>query len=67
MAATPQEDLDEFTAGEEFWLSGTFTRRGKAARVVVRARKVGEGGTVCDTGDRHITLKRQRSESLADR
>jgi hypothetical protein len=27
MAATPQEDLDEFTASEEFWLSGTFTPR----------------------------------------
>ena len=66
MAAAPQEDLDEFTASEEFWLSGTFIRRGKAARVVVRARKVGEGGTVCDTGDRHLTLKRRRPGPLAD-
>jgi len=62
----PKEDLDEFTASEEFWLSGTFIRRGKAARVVVRARKVGEGGTVCDTGDRHLTLKRRRPGPLAD-
>jgi hypothetical protein len=58
--ALPQEALLQFTVSEETWLSGTFIRRGKAARVVVRARSVGEGGTVCDTGDRHITLRRQR-------
>ena len=53
------KDIDEFTVSEEYWLSGMFIRRGKAARVVVRGRKVGEGGTVCDTGDRDFTLKRQ--------
>jgi hypothetical protein len=55
----PLKDLDEFEVSEEYWLSGRFIRRGKAARVVLRGRKVGEGGTVCDTGDRHFTLKRQ--------
>jgi hypothetical protein len=53
-----QELLNPFLASEEYWLSGRFTRRGKAARLVVRARHVGEGGTVCDTGDRRVTARR---------
>jgi hypothetical protein len=53
-----QELLNPFLASEEYWLSGRFIRRGKAARLVVRARHVGEGGTVCDTGDRRVTARR---------
>jgi len=62
----PQEDLDVFTASQEFWLSGVFIRRGKAARVVVRSRQVGEGGTVCDSGDRRLTLRRTRRNPFPD-
>jgi hypothetical protein len=58
--AVPQEELELFAVSEEYWLSGTFIRRGKAARIVVRAREVGEGGTGCDSGDRHITVRRIR-------
>jgi hypothetical protein len=63
--AVTQEDLkfSPFTASEEYWLSGTFIRHGKAARVVVRARQVGEGGTVCDTGERRVTLRRKRRDA----
>jgi hypothetical protein len=56
--AEAQDKLGPFTASEQFWLSGTFIRRGRAAHVVVRARLVGEGGTVCDTGDRHLAMRR---------
>jgi hypothetical protein len=59
IALALKDIIDEFTVSEEYWLSGRFIRRGKAARVVVRGRKVGEGGTVCDTGDRVFTLWRQ--------
>ena len=62
--AVAQEDLESFTASEEYWLAGSFIRRGKAARVVVRARQVGEGGTVCDTGERRVTVRRERREAL---
>lgn len=51
---------DAFTASEEYWLSGRFIRRGKAARLVVRTRLVGEGGTVCDTGDQRVIARRVR-------
>jgi hypothetical protein len=44
-----------FAVSEEYWLSGRFIRRGRAARVVMRARHVGEGGTICDTGDVRVT------------
>ena len=47
-----------FAVSEEYWLSGRFVRSGKAARLVVRTRHVGEGGTVCDTGDRRATARR---------
>ena len=61
-----QTDLEVLTASEEYWLSGVFIRRGKAARVVVRSRQVGEGGTVCDSGDRRLTLRRTRSNPFPD-
>jgi hypothetical protein len=50
--------LDAFAVSDEYWLSGRFTRRGKAARLVIRGREVGEGGTVCDSGDRRVTARR---------
>jgi len=50
--------LNAFVTTEEYSLSGRFARRGKSARVVFRVRQVGEGGTVCDTGDRHATARR---------
>lgn len=50
--------LDAFAVSDEYWLSGRFTRRGKAARLVIRGRAVGEGGTVCDSGDRRVTARR---------
>jgi hypothetical protein len=53
--------LDPFTVSEEYWLSGRFIRRGRAARLVVRARLVGEGGSVCDSGDRRVTARRSPS------
>jgi hypothetical protein len=53
-----------FAVSEEYWLSGRFVRRGKAARLVVRTRHVGEGGTVCDTGDRRGTAKRVRPGTI---
>jgi len=53
------ENLNPFAVSQEYWLSGRFIRRGRAARVVVRTRHVGEGGTVCDTGDRQVTARRQ--------
>jgi hypothetical protein len=57
---TVDEDwLDPFAVSDEYWLSGRFIRRGKAARLVVRSRQVGEGGTVCDTGDRHAKARRR--------
>ena len=62
--AVSQEYLELFTASEEYWLSGTFIRHGKAAQVVARARKVGEGGTVCDSGDRRVILRRKREPFL---
>ena len=43
---------------EEYRLSGRFIRRGKAARLVIRIRQVGEGGTICETGDLRITARR---------
>ena len=49
-----------FVASEEYWLSGRFIRRGRAARLVVRTRLVGEAGTVCDTGNRPLTARRVR-------
>jgi hypothetical protein len=55
-----QEHFDPFAVSEEYWLSGRFIRRGKAARVVVRARHVGEAGTVCDSGDRRVIARRLR-------
>jgi len=58
--------LEVFTASEEYSLSGVFIRRGKAARVVVRSRQVGEGGTVCDSGDRRLTLRRTRHDPFPD-
>ena len=64
--AVAQADLDVFTASHEWSLSGVFTRRGKAARVVLRSREVGEGGTVCDSGDRRLTLRRTRHDPFAD-
>jgi hypothetical protein len=64
--AVPQADLEAFTASHEYSLSGVFTRRGKAARVVVRSREVGEGGTVCDSGDRRLTLRRTRRDPFPD-
>ena len=64
--AVAQEDLDVFTASQEYSLSGVFIRHGKAARVVVRTRQVGEGGTVCDSGDRSLTLRRTRSNPFPD-
>ena len=58
---TSSDDLlDPFTLSEEYWLSGRFIRRGKAARVVVRARLTGEGGTVCESGNRRFTARRFR-------
>ncbi len=56
--AVEQEWLQQFSVSEEYWLSGRFIRRGKAARLVVRSRHVGEGGTVCDSGDRRVTARR---------
>jgi hypothetical protein len=50
--------LEPFVASEEYSLSGSFTRRGRAARLLLRARQVGEGGTVCDSGDRRGTARR---------
>jgi hypothetical protein len=50
--------LDAFAVSDEYWFSGTFTRRGKAAGLVIRGREVGEGGTVCDSGDRRVTARR---------
>jgi hypothetical protein len=50
--------LDPFTASEQYSLSGRFIRHGKAARLVVRAQAVGEGGTTCDSGDHRHTAKR---------
>jgi hypothetical protein len=49
-----------FAASEEYWLSGKFIRRGRAARLVVRTRLVGEAGTVCDTGELRVTARRVR-------
>lgn len=57
-ALSPDEMLDPFVRTEQYWLSGTFVRHGKAARLTVRGRQVGEGGTVCDSTDRHVTAKR---------
>ena len=56
--AEPEPDLHPFAIREEYSLSGRFIRRGRAVRLVIRIRQVGEGGTVCDTGDLHITAKR---------
>ena len=56
--AVEQESLQSFSVSEEYWLSGRFIRRGKAARLVVRSRHVGEGGTVCDSSDRRVTARR---------
>ena len=64
--AVAQANLEAFTASHEYSLSGVFTRRGKAARVVVRSREVGEGGTVCDSGDRRLTLRRTRHDPFHD-
>jgi hypothetical protein len=50
--------MDPFATSEEYWLSGRFIRRGRAARLVVRARGVGEAGTICDTGDRRVMARR---------
>jgi hypothetical protein len=58
LTSTQVENLNPFLVSEEYWLSGRFTRRGKAARLVVRGRLVGEGGTVCDTGDLRVTARR---------
>jgi hypothetical protein len=51
-ALAEHESLNPFAVSEEYWLSGRFIRRGRAARVTVRTRLVGEAGTVCDTGER---------------
>ena len=56
--AEPEPDLHPFAIREEYSLSGRFIRRGRAVRLVIRIRQVGEGGTVCDTGDLHMTAKR---------
>ena len=56
--STQVENLNPFLVSEEYWLSGRFTRGGKAARLVVRGRLVGEGGTVCDTGELRVTARR---------
>ena len=61
--AVSQEYLELFTASRSTG-SGTFIRHGKAAQVVARARKVGEGGTVCDSGDRRVILRRKREPFL---
>ena len=63
-AFVDQEHFNPFAVAEEYWLSGRFIRSGKAARVVVRARHVGEAGTVCDSGDRRVTARRQASPSV---
>jgi hypothetical protein len=57
---TARELDDPFVASEEFWLSGRFIRGGRAARLTVRTRAVGEGGTVCDSGNRRATANRVR-------
>jgi hypothetical protein len=52
--------LDVFVASETFSLSGKFIRSGNAVRVVVRTTTVGEGGTVCDSGERTVVARRIR-------
>ncbi len=49
-----------FEVSEQFSVSGRFIRRGKAARVIIHTQVVGEGGTVCDSGNRRVTAKRHR-------
>ena len=51
------EHFDPFAVAEEYWLSGRFIRKGKAARVVVRARHVGRGrhGVPLERSPRHRT------------
>jgi len=58
--AADREFLDPFAVSEDYSLSGSFTRGGRAARLVFRVRQVGEGGTVCDSGDRRVTARRSR-------
>ena len=54
------EFLFTFVASETFSLSGKFIRSGNAVRVVVRTITVGEGGTICDSGERTLVAKRIR-------
>jgi hypothetical protein len=49
-----------FVARETFSLSGRFVRSGNADRIIVRTTTVGEGGTVCDSGERSVVAKRIR-------
>ena len=57
--AASEEFLDPFATSEAYSLSGAFARRGRLARLVFRARHVGEAGTVCDTGERRVTARRK--------
>jgi hypothetical protein len=56
----PNYLLDTFVAREEMWVSGKFIRKGKAAKITLRGQLVGEGGTVCDSGERSVIAKRVR-------
>ena len=55
--AEPKADLHPFAISEEYWLAGRFIRRGKAVRLYLRIRQVGEGGSVCDTGELRFTAR----------
>ena len=57
--AAGEEPLDPFVVSEQFWLSGRVSRRGKTARVTLRAQQVGEAGTVCDSRARTVTARRR--------
>jgi hypothetical protein len=54
----PEWILDTFVASEEVWVSGKFIRKGRAARITLRGKIVGEGGTVCDSGTRTVIATR---------
>jgi hypothetical protein len=56
-----QSLLETFVVSQEVWVSGKFIRRGRAAKITLRGKLVGEGGTVCDTGERTVIAKRVRS------